>query len=284
MDDMPLETKIYQRGNSLKLGQLLRDSLKDIYASRFLAKQLAVRDIKSQYRQSLLGIFWAFVTPLSTAIVWIFINSTGAVSLDDTGIPYPLFVFSGTLMWATLTESINMPITSTKASMGILSKINFPKEALIVSGFYKLLFNSGFKLILLLFFFFYYSIAPSWNMLFFPLTFFVLILAGVTAGLLLTPFGMLYNDVAKFIGLSMRFIMFVTPVVYAVPKEGTLKMLMEWNPLTPLILINRNILLGLEVLYLDYFLWITFIMIPFLMIALIIYRVSIPVIVERHSA
>jgi lipopolysaccharide transport system permease protein len=281
---MALETKIYQRGNSLKLGHLLRDSLQDIYSSRFLSKQLAVRDIKSQYRQSLLGIFWAFVTPLSTALVWIFINSSGAVSLDDTGVPYPLFVFSGTLMWATLTESINMPITSTKASMGILSKINFPKEALIVSGVYKLLFNSGFKLMLLVFFFFFFSVAPSWNMLFFPLTFLIMITAGVTAGLLITPLGMLYNDVSKFISLALRFVMFITPVVYVIPKEGVLKTLMEWNPLTPLILINRNVLLGLELVYLDYFIWIAFLMIPFLLLALVIYRVSIPVIVERYSA
>jgi lipopolysaccharide transport system permease protein len=281
---MALETKIYQRGNSLKLGHLLRDSLQDIYSSRFLSKQLAVRDIKSQYRQSLLGIFWAFVTPLSTALVWIFINSSGAVSLDDTGVPYPLFVFSGTLMWATLTESINMPITSTKASMGILSKINFPKEALIVSGVYKLLFNSGFKLMLLVFFFFFFSVAPSWNMLFFPLTFLIMIAAGVTAGLLITPLGLLYNDVSKFISLALRFVMFITPVVYVIPKEGVLKTLMEWNPLTPLILINRNVLLGLELVYLDYFIWIAFLMIPFLLLALVIYRVSIPVIVERYSA
>lgn len=281
---MALETKIYERGKSLNIYQLFKDLFKDIYASRFLSWQLSVRDIKSQYRQSLLGIFWAFVTPLSTALVWIFINETGAVSLDDTGVPYPLFVFSGTLMWATLTEAINMPLTSTKASMGIMSKINFPKEALIVSGFYKLLFNSSFKLILLVFFFFFFSVTPGWDMLFFPLTFLILILAGVTAGLLLTPLGMLYNDVAKFIGLSMRFIMYITPVVYTTPKEGVLKTLMEWNPLTPLILINRNVLLGLELLYLPYFTWITFIMLPFLILSLIIYKVSIPVIVERYSS
>ncbi|AUC78007.1 polysialic acid transporter [Nonlabens sp. MB-3u-79] len=281
---MALETKVYQRGNSLNLTQILKGSLKDIYTSRFLAKQLASRDIKSQYRESLLGIFWAFVTPLSTALVWIFINNSGAVALDDTGVPYALFVFSGTLMWSTLTDAINMPMMITRGSMGIMSKINFPKEALIISGFYKLLYNSSFKILLLVFFFIFFSVSLSWNMLFFPLTFFILIMAGMTLGLLITPLGMLFNDVSKFIALALRFVMYVTPVVYTIPKEGILKTLMEWNPLTPLLLINRNVLLGLELSFLNYFIGITLFIIPLLLLALLIYRVSIPVIVERFSA
>jgi lipopolysaccharide transport system permease protein len=281
---MSLETKIYQRGNSLNLTQILKDSLKDIYTSRFLAKQLASRDIKSQYRESLLGIFWAFVTPLSTALVWIFINSSGAVALDDTGVPYALFVFSGTLMWSTLNDAINMPMIITRGSMGIMSKINFPKEALIVSGFYKLLFNSSFKILLLVFFFVFFSVSLSWNMLFFPLTFFILIMAGITLGLLITPLGMLFNDISKFISLALRFVMYVTPVVYTIPETGIMKTLMEWNPLTPLILINRNVLLGLELSFVNYFIGITLFIIPLLLLALLIYRVSIPVIVERYSS
>ncbi|AGC77396.1 lipopolysaccharide transport system permease protein [Nonlabens dokdonensis] len=281
---MSLETKIYQRGNSLNLMQILKDSLSDIYKSRFLAKQLATRDIKSQYRESLLGIFWAFVTPLSTALVWIFINKSGAVSLDDTGVPYPLFVFAGTLMWSTLTDAINMPMMATRGSLGIMSKINFPKEALLVSGFYKLLFNSSFKILLIVFFFFFFSVSLSWYILLFPLTFLILNLAGISVGLLITPIGLLYNDVSKFISLSLRFIMYVTPVVYTIPETGLMKTLMEWNPLTPLILINRNVLLGLELSFLNYFIGIALVTIPLLLLGLLIYRVSIPVIVERFNA
>lgn len=281
---MALETKIYQRGNSINLKKIVVASLKDLYSSRFLARQLAKRDISSKYRQSFLGIIWDFIMPLSTALVWIFINKTGAVSLDDTGVAYPLFVFSGTLIWATMTEAINMPLQVTKSAIGILSKINFPKEALILSGFYKLLFNSGFKFVLLIFFFIFFRVSLTWDILLFPLVFLILIAAGITVGLLITPLGLLYNDVAKFVSLSMRFIMYVTPVVYTIPESGIMKTLMELNPLTPLIVVVRNSLLGLELLYVDYFLIITALIIPLFIIALAVYRVSIPVIVERYSS
>ncbi|MDP5078111.1 MAG: ABC transporter permease, partial [Nonlabens sp.] len=208
---MPLETKIYERGNSLNLKKLFKETLSDVYRSRFLARQLASRDIKSQYRQSFLGIFWAFLMPLSTAFVWIFINDSGAVELADTGVPYPLFVFSGTLLFSALTEAINMPLTATNGAKSLFTKINIPKEAIILAGLYKLLYNDMFKMILLVFFFVFFSVTPTWGMLLFPISFFILTLVGITIGLLITPLGLLYNDVAKVISLSLRFIMFITP-------------------------------------------------------------------------
>lgn len=117
-----------------------------------------------------------------------------------------------------------------------------------------------------------------------PLTFLILIAFGVMVGLWLTPLGMLYNDVAKVIGMALRFIMYITPVVYTIPKDGLMKTLMELNPLTPILLINRNIILGLDINYLNYFFVLTAITVPLLLLALVIYRVSIPVIVERLSA
>jgi len=281
---MALETKIYQRGNSLSLIKLVKDSLKDLYSSRFLARQLATRDIKSQYRQSLLGVFWSFAGPLSTALVWIFLNNSGAVGLDDTGVPYALFVFCGTLLWSTLKDSINMPLTATNGAKGIMSKINFPKEALILSGVYKQLFNSLFKFVLMVVLLIFYQVVPSWSLLLFPLTFLILILVGVSFGLLITPVGMLYTDVAKAISMVMGFVMYLTPVVYVIPKEGFLKVLMELNPLTPLLEVNRSILLGMEIDFLNYFMGLSLLMVPVFLIALAIYRVSVPVIVERFSA
>src|SRR5690554_3473470 len=104
---MELETKVYQKESNLRLGKLLKESLSDIGKSRFLSFQLAKRDIQAQYRQSYLGIIWAFVTPLATAFVWIFLNNSGTVRVTDTGIPYPVYAFSGTLLWSIIAEAIN---------------------------------------------------------------------------------------------------------------------------------------------------------------------------------
>lgn len=281
---MPLETRIYQKENTTRIGQLLRDSLRDMYSSRFLAKQLAIRDISAQYRQSYLGIFWAFITPLTTAFVWVFLNMTGTIRLTDTGIAYPVYAFAGTLLWSILNESINSPMSSTKSAGGILSKINFPKEALLVSGIYKLLFNSAIKIALLLVFLVVFGIGFHSSLLLFPFAFLGVILFGTTIGLFITPIGMLYNDIAKIISLGLSFLMYITPVVYAIPKEGIMKTFMELNPLTPLILTTRDLIVGLEPQYLTYYFALIVVCLPLLCIGLVFYRISIPIIVERMSA
>ncbi|MEX0997828.1 MAG: ABC transporter permease [Flavobacteriaceae bacterium] len=278
-----METRIYQKENNLHIGKLFRESIKDIYSSRFLARQLAVRDIKAQYRQSYFGILWAFITPLATAMVWIVLNGTGTVRLSDTGIPYPLYVFCGTLLWSIITEAINSPMASTNSARGILSKINFPKEALIISGIYKLLFNTSIKVILLLIFVFVFGVGIHWSLLLFPFAILGGLLIGTTIGLFITPLGMLYKDIGKIISFGMQFLMYATPVVYAIPKEGLMKTLMEWNPLTPIILTGRDLAVGTSPEYLTYFLIVMACCIPLFFVALILYRVSIPVLVERLS-
>lgn len=281
---MALETKVYQKENNLRIGRLLKESLSDVYTSRFLSRQLAVRDISTQYRQSYLGIIWAFVTPLTTAIVWILLNKSGTIQLTDTGVPYPVYAFSGTLLWSILTESINSPRTSTNAARGILTKINFPKEALVVSGIYKLLFNSAIKVALLIGFIFLFGVGYHHSLWLFPFTLFGAILVGTTLGLFLTPIGMLYNDVGKIIGFGLQFLMYVTPVVYAVPKDGLMKTLMELNPFTPVILTARDLAVGFTPQYLTYYFIVLVACVPLLFIGLVFYRMSIPIIVERLSA
>ena len=97
---MGLEIRTYQKENSTKIRLLIKESIQDIYNSRFLAMQITKRDIKARYKQSYLGMLWEFITPLTTAFVWIFLNMSGTIQLTDTGIPYPVYAFAGTLLWS----------------------------------------------------------------------------------------------------------------------------------------------------------------------------------------
>ncbi|WP_432409967.1 ABC transporter permease [Rasiella sp. SM2506] len=281
---MELPTRIYQKEQAVSFGKLLKDSFRDMRSSLFLAKQLAVRDITAQYRQSFLGILWAFITPLATAMVWIVLNSSGAVKISATGLPYPVYVISGTLIWSIITGAINSPMQSTKAAKGILSKINFPKEALVVSGIYKLLFNILPKLIIMIVFLVIYGVSFQASMLLFPFVILAAIFCGTAIGFFITPIGMLYTDVSKIISMGLQFLMYASPVVYPIPKSGVLKTLMEWNPLSPLLITARDVLVGSTPEYLTYFLIVLVVCVPLFFIGLVLYRISIPIIVERMSA
>jgi lipopolysaccharide transport system permease protein len=114
---------------------------RDLVASRELAWRLMVRDISAQYRQSLLGIFWAFLPPIAMAVVFVILHSRKLINISDTEIPYPAFAMFGTVLWQVFVDSLNAPLKTVTTAKAMLAKINFPKEALVLSAMGQTLFN-----------------------------------------------------------------------------------------------------------------------------------------------
>jgi lipopolysaccharide transport system permease protein len=264
--------------NPLKMA---REMLRDLSASRELAWRLTVRDLSAQYRQTLLGFLWALILPLANTLVWIFLSRSGVVNISDTLLPYPIYVFTGTMLWAILMDALNAPLQMVTASKSMLAKINFPREALVVAGIYQTLVNALIKVILLLIALVAMGIHPSWDLMLFPISILSLILVGTVIGLALTPVGLLYTDVGKAVPLLMQFLMYLTPVVFAMPKEGLPAAVFQLNPLTPLILTARDWLTGLTPEYLGYFMAINVISIILLFMFWIVYRLAMPILIER---
>lgn len=268
--------------NKRKSGfSLFSEMFKDLFDSTELAKRLFIRDKKAEYRQSLLGILWAFITPLTNALVWIFLSASGAVNVEGTGIPYPLFVFMGTILWSIFSESLSMPLTQTTASKALISKINFPKEAILISGFYKVLFNTAIKIGIITLALVVFKIELSYYYFYFLAMVVFLICFGICFGLALAPIGMLYKDIERALPIALSLFMYLTPVVYKESKVKSLQGLLDINPLTPMINSARNLATGGWFENPSYLLGIFVFSLLIGFIGWIFYRVSIPIIVER---
>ena len=261
--------------------KMVRDMWFDVFSGRGLSMSLAVRDIKAQYRQAFLGIFWALILPLANTVTWIFLNRAGIVSVAETSLPYPIYVFTGTMIWAIFMDALNAPLIQTTAAKPMLAKINFPREALIMSGILQTLFNGSIKTGIVVVVLFLFGITPDWHLIFFPLAVMSLILVGTTLGLLITPIGLLYTDVGKGIPLVMQFLMFVSPVVFSVPNTGWAAKIFELNPLTPLILVARDWLTGVATASIWPFLSINLLFLVVLLAVSVIYRLAMPIMIER---
>lgn len=264
--------------------RMARAMLRDLLSSRELAWRLAVRDLSAQYRQAFLGILWAFIIPLANTVAWIFMNSAGVIKVADTALPYPLYVFTGTMLWAIFMEALNMPLQQVTAAKPMLAKLNFPRESLILSGIYLNLFNAAIKCGLMLVALLVMGINPGWTLLLFPVGIASLMLAGTALGLLITPVGMLYSDIGRAVPLLMQFLMYVTPVVFPMPKEGWAATLFNLNPLTPLILTSRDWLTGIAPDYLASFQLVNLAALALLLMVWVVYRLAMPILIERMSA
>lgn len=265
-------------------GLLLRSMARDLYASRELAWRLFVRDLSAQYRQSLLGVIWAFAPPIVTGVIFIFLQSRNIINFGETKIPYPVYVLVSVLLWQIFTESLNGPLKSVTAAKPLLVKINFPREALIISSFYLVVFNLLIKAVILGAIFLVFRIPLTWGVALAVIPIFMLILLGYGIGLLITPLGILYNDVATSLPLITQLLFFVTPVVYPPPDTFPLSLLVILNPISPLLIAARDLIITGQINNSPAMLVISGLTLVLVFASWVVYRIALPIIIERISA
>lgn len=264
--------------------QVLKEIWRDLKASRELAWRLMVRDIRAHYRQSLLGIGWSFIPPLVTALIFIVLHSRKIIALNETSLPYPVFAIVGTVLWHIFVYSLTVPLKVVGESKPLLCKINFPKEALILSSFGQALFNLGIKVVILVLTVILFKIPLTWGMLLSLVAMVLLILLGIAVGLLFTPLGILYTDIAQGFTILTTLWFFITPVVYPPPVEFPLSLVVMLNPVTPILVGARELATGGVVHNPILFCVMSIVILLFLFMAWIVFRVSMPIVVERLSA
>lgn len=264
--------------------QMMREMGRDLLASRELAWRLLVRDISAQYRQSLLGVLWAFVPPIVTALGLVFARNTGVVNLGETELPYPAYVMFSMVLWQTFVEALNGPIAAVNAAKPMLAKINFPREALLLAKLGEVAFNFGIKLILIVGLFIWFQMPVTWAVLLAPVALVHLVMFGTGIGLLLSPLGALYGDVQKVLPMIVAPWLLVTPVIYEAPKGGLFGMLVRLNPVTPLLVTTRELATTGVLTEASGFWWASGLALGLLLLGWMLYRLAMPFIVERMSS
>ncbi len=260
---------------------LLREMFADLRISRGLAWQITLRDFKALYRQSYAGYLWAFLPPLFASATFIILQSGNVVNFAKTDIPYVAFVLIGTILWQVFADSLSNPMRVMQSSKPMLTKINFPREALILSALQMSLINFAIRLVILIPIALWFRFPIGGGTLLFPVGILALILLGTTIGLFLATIGMLYQDVARGLMLVTNLWMFLTPVVFPVTGNGLAGRLMQINPVTPLLETSRDWFTGKQPDMLGQFLLITALTLVGLAIAWIVYRIFLPRVIER---
>jgi lipopolysaccharide transport system permease protein len=265
-------------GHPLKL---LGEIRADIIAGRELAWRLFIRDLSAQYRQTYLGYIWAFLPPLVASLTFIFLNSQGIVRIDTGSVPYPAFAMIGTLLWQVFVDAVTAPVQALNGAKPMLAKINFPREAILMAGFYMVLFNFAVRLVLLVGVMLWWQVPVDSGLAFFPVALGGLLLCGTAIGLALSPLGALYGDVSKSIPIFAQFLMLLTPVVYPARTDGLAGLLATWNPVSPLIVTARETLSAQALTLVGPFFIITLLAVVATLAGLIAFRIAMPHLIAR---
>ena len=262
-------------------GRFFRAMVTDVLASRELAWRLFIRDLRAQYRSSVLGYIWLFIPPLMASLPFVYLDATGVLKIGNTPIPYGAFAIVGTIIWQTFVDALNSPLRSVNAARSMLTRINFPREAILLAGLMQVGFSFIVRLPLLSAVFFVYGLVPAGTAPMFLVGILGVALTGFTIGMMLTPLGVLYGDVQQALPIATTFLLLLTPVLYPIPDSGVAAVIATLNPLTPLVTTARDWLTTGTAAHVSGFFVVSTMAVTFLLLGWILYRVALPHLIAR---
>lgn len=215
---------------------------RELVSHRELLFELAARDVRIRYKQTLLGAAWAFFTPLVMMIL--FTQIFARIAKIDTGsIPYPIFVYCGLLPWQFFSSSLKGSVESLTRNSRLVTKIYMPREvfplAQILSSFLDFLVAGVLLAVMMA----WYAVAPTWTILALPVVLGVQLLLTVGLSLILSMANLFFRDVKYVFEVVLLMWMFATSVIYPIHLDGPWAWLLALNPMTPVIDAYRSVLL-----------------------------------------
>ena len=215
--------------------------LRELWLKRYLIWLFVKRDITVQFKQTIFGMGWYFISPLFSMVMYIIVfGRIAGIPTDD--IPQPVFYLSGICLW----EYFSMCLTDVSATFqknaNLFGKVYFPRLVSPVSVVISRLFRFSlqltmFVLVYLLFVAKGVHLRPTWYLLLFPIVLLTIQGIALGLGLIISSLTTKYRDLANFFSVFVSLWMYATPIVYPLSyvTNPTLHKIMLLNPMTALI-------------------------------------------------
>lgn len=219
---------------SLQLGELWR--------KKYLIWLFIKRDIIVQFKQTVFGMGWYFISPLFSVFMYMIVFGRIAnIPTDD--VPQPVFYLSGVCMWEYFSTCLSQVSSTFQTNAGLFGKVYFPRLVSPMSVCVSRLFRFSIQLAMFVLVYLFFvlvkgvHLSPNWYLLLFPVL--VLLMAGMAMGLglMVTSMTTKYRDLINFFGVFVSLWMYATPIVYPLSyvTNPTLHRFMVLNPMTSVI-------------------------------------------------
>ncbi|MDD1767350.1 MAG: ABC transporter permease [Methanomassiliicoccales archaeon] len=228
--------------NPRKTRSLIR-TFSEIWSYRELLYFFVWKEIKIRYKQTVIGAAWAILQPLIAMAIFWFIF--GIVLDIQTGVPYPIFAYSGLLIWTYFSTSLNQASGSVVSNSHILTKVYFPRILLPLAFCLTGLLDYAIAAVMLLALMLWFNIMPTlWIFLIvIPLILSILLASGLSFWL--SAVSAKYRDVRYLVPFFVQLMLFVTPIIYPPSYlTGSLAWVVTLNPLAAIVTAQRSFVLG----------------------------------------
>lgn len=221
--------------------------IKELWKYRELVSILAMRDIKVRYKQTALGIAWSVIQPLFMMIIFSLLFGRLA-KIPSDGVPYPVFVFSGLLMWNFFSTGITGCSNSLTGSAAMISKVYFPRMVIPLASIGVSMIDFLISACVLLLIMAIYSVGVTWQILLVPIFALGVFMSVLGIGLWLSAITVTYRDFRYIVPFMTQIWMYLTPVIYPVtfiPAEW--RWVIYLNPIVGWVSGARSAFLGTHI-------------------------------------
>lgn len=213
-----------------------------------LIKYFLIRDIKSRYAGSSLGIAWSFLIPIAQICLFWFVFSVimKARPYRDTDVPYIYFLLSSFFFWLAFSEGLLRASYAITGNAEMVKKVAFPNIVLPVTATLSTYIHHSVGFLLFLIFFF---ATTSFNTMIIFIVPIVLLQVFFSLGLGMFVSALLpyMRDLEQLLGPVMQGLFFLSPIIYsldAIPEK--VRVLFYFNPMTYFASSYQTIILAAE--------------------------------------
>ena len=215
--------------------------LKELWQKKYLIWLFIKRDITVQFKQTIFGMGWYFISPLFSMFMYIVVfGRIAGIPTDD--IPQPVFYLSGICLWEYFQECLTAVTGTFQTNAGLFGKVYFPRLVSPVSVVASKLFRFSlqlmtFVIVYVLFLCKGVHLRPTWYLLLFPVLILMIQCLALGLGLIVSSLTTKYRDLTNFFGVFVSLWMYATPIVYPLSyvTNPTLHKIMLFNPMTAII-------------------------------------------------
>ncbi|MEO9257141.1 MAG: ABC transporter permease [Crocinitomicaceae bacterium] len=208
------------------------------------------RDIKVKYKQTVLGFLWAILQPIFMTVVFTFFLGNAISSQAKIDIPYPVFAFSGMLIWGLFSSGLSNASNSMVNNANIIKKIYFPRLIIPIAAILSSLVDFLITLILFLIVIAIYNVDIKWvNILFLPLAAVLATFASLGLGMFLAALNIKYRDVRYVLPFFIQGLLFLSPIMFptTITSNKVASAILQWNPIAGALELVRSVFTDYQV-------------------------------------
>lgn len=200
----------------------LSDEIATLIQYRDLLYTLSAHRVKVRYKQSILGIAWAILQPLSLMLIYTLIFTVITKIPTNGNVPYPVLTYTALIIWTYFSTALTGATNGLVSHNQLVTKVYFPREILpltyVIAALFDLLIASPVLLGLML----YYGVSLTFNALYAIPIIFIMTMFITSASFIFSALQVRFRDIGMALPLMLQIWMFATPVVYplsAVPER-----------------------------------------------------------------